>query len=338
MFEILKSWFKTYKNGLVDEQDNSFGAHLIRGHVTKDDVVDKDFQVMKPVLINQGNTDFCVGCSRAYGAQATESQLMSWAGAYAMACRILGYVPDYGTSILSMCKGAVVHGTPEEKYYKYGIKGRNWFANWRNIPDEGLTNAEKHKAKSYYRIYEPFGMDRFDTFRAYLNKFADKKIVIHTGVDGHAVTLIGQKTVSGELKLVAVDSYGDRSINYRIGRSIDGFRYFTRAEANQLFNGYILFDMERELAEILNQYDNKVIKLESDTKCYLVKEGTKHYIKSEEIAWSHNHLLAPYDGKLTETITEIELNKIPDGEELKLESGENYFILLRIAEKYKIKL
>jgi hypothetical protein len=339
IIELLKSWFYPYKYGLIDETDErDFGAHLIRGHVSKSDLTDKEFRVATVILIHQGSTDFCVGCSRAYGAQATEGKLMSWAGAYAMSCKILGYIPKYGTSILSMCKGAVSYGTPEEKYYKYSaVKGRNWFANHNNISKEGYDNAKKHKAQSYYRIYEPWGMDRFDTFRAYLNKFKDKKVVIHTGVDGHAVTLLGQKKKDGEMKIYGPDSYGKTSKNYRIGKSIDGIRYFNRSEANQLFQGYILFDMERELAEILKEYDGKVIKLEDSKKCYLVQGGEKRYIPDEDTAWSHGHLLAPYDGaKLVETVDKSDFDKIPDGDNLKFEGGKNEFIVRRIKEKYNI--
>ena len=335
------------RGGLYEEDDErSFGSHVAFGQASRDDITDKDFQFKGFAFIDQLSTDFCVGCGKAYFKQLTEHQLMSWAGAYAMGCRALGYIPKFGISILQVMKGAVKFGCPEEKYWKYKSwngttkSGRNYFANWKNMSNEVLANAEKHKDESFFVVSTQYKWDKFDLFRAYLHKFykLNKTIVIQTGTDAHNVTLIGQKTVSGELKLVGIDSYGKRSINYRIGKSIDGLRYFNRAEANQLFTGYIAFDMPRNLAEILVKYNEKVVKTDSSPDCYLISGGTKHSLVSEKIAWSNGFLLAPYDdAKLTEDISEEDLNDIPLGEPLKFEGGKNEFIIRRIMEKYKIK-
>ena len=324
----------------IDERD--FGAKAIAGSPTKADLVDIDFQNIDPEWIDQLDTDFCVGAGKAYFKEATEKKKMSFAGAFAMGCKAKGYVPNWGISILAVMKGAASFGVPEEDKWKYKIwtplspntSGRNYFANWRNMPQDVLDNAAEHKDASYFRIEYPYGWDIFDTFRAYLYKFKDKQAVIQTGVDEHNVTLIGQETQDGELKLKSIDSYGGQSINYRIGKAINGYRYFSRSEANQLFNGYMAFDIPRALAELLVEYNGKAIKTKDNAKCYLVKDGKKHYLAEEKIAWSNNCLLdEPYN---VYEITKEDLSRIPDGEPAKFEDGKYYPIVRRIIEKYKI--
>jgi hypothetical protein len=105
------------------------------------------------------------------------------------------------------------------------------------------------------------GFDQFDTFRGYLNRLRPHRIAIQTGVDAHAVTLIGQAYRNGELCLFGPDSYGKSTTAYRIGQSVDGLRYFNRWEVSQLYEGYIAIDMPRATAELLNRYDGKAIKV-----------------------------------------------------------------------------
>ncbi|MFA4833568.1 MAG: hypothetical protein WC619_01825 [Patescibacteria group bacterium] len=342
---MLKELISNYKNrkmslGLYDEVDErNFGAEVIAGNVTKADLTDQEFQTFQPVLMDQLDTDFCVGAGKAYFKQATERVIMSFAGAFAMGARALGYVPEWGISILQVMKGACGFGVPEEdkwKYEAYSIlkplkSGRNYFANWKNMPQDTLDNAAKHKDQSFFQINLLSGWDQFDTFRAYLNKFKDKRIVIQTGVDDHNITLIGQKVINGVIKLFGPDSYGTQSINYRIGKSIDGFRYFSRTEANQLFTGYIAFDMPRALAELLNLYNNKAIKLKDNPECFLVKNGEKHSLVNETIAWAHNTLL--FDPNYVSEISQEDFDKIPTGEPAKFKDGQNWQIVRRILEK-----
>jgi len=342
LLEKILFWRLVRKDGLYEEDDpRTFGAKVLRGQATKYDLVDKDFQIFEPELVDQLDNDFCVGESRNYGAQATEEDLdFYYSGAFAFAVsKFWGDWRAFGTSILAMCKGAAKYGICRRSLYEYKKGKRDYFANPANITAEAYRNAELHKAESYFKIENQTGWDKFDLFRAFLYKFRDKKCVIHTGVDAHAITLIGQKKVNGESKLFGPDSYGKINTDYRIGKSIDGIRYFNRWEANQLVNGYMLLDMPRSLAEILVRYNEKVIKLESDVKCYLVRNGKKHYIPDEKTAWSHGFLLAPYDnGKLAEIITKEDFEMIPDGDNVNFTGGINEWIVRRIGEKYNIKI
>lgn len=330
ILNIIKNYIISWKYRnmpkVYDEYDpNAFGADVVAGEVTRDDLTDKDFQTITLLeWVDQRWTDFCVGAGRSYGGQGTEKRVMSWRGAFALGCKYLGYIPGWGISIMAVCMGAVKWGTPEKELCKFDwTKTRNWNADWRNISGEAMLNAAKHKQNSATVIKIQPGWDKFDTFRAYLNKFKDKKIVIQTGVDGHNCTLFGQKVISGEIKIYGPDSYGRKDKNYRIGKCVDGIRYFARSEVNQLFNGYIVFDIERELVELLNQVNNKGIKLEGNPDVYIVYNGQKHLLKNEFAMWCWDIRDFPEPQDVF-VLPEYEFNKIPEGAEAIYYEGPRY--------------
>ncbi len=338
LFNIVQNWIRVRilrKNapGLFDERDpRNFGAKVIAGAATEEDLVSEDFfTFLPPALINQASTDFCVGCSKAYAKGATEGVQMSWAGAFAMAMQMQGFISEFGTSILQMMKAAVKYGIPEESFWPYG-GNRNYSADWRNMPKEVTENAAKHKDGSFFEVQLATGMDQFDTFRAYLWKLRRKKIAIQTGADAHAITLVGQKIFRGELRLYGPDSYGPRSsVTYRLGVVENGYRHFTRPEVNQMFTGYVGLDMQRSLAELLVRYDGKAIKLEEGRECFLVKGGMKLPLRNEAIAWAHNTLL--FGENFVFVVTPDEFESIPLGEPATFESGPNHEIIRRVLEK-----
>lgn len=333
---ILKKLFTYYIlrrpiPGLYDETDSrNFGAKYIAGAVTKNDLVDGDFQTCRVDLIHQKFSDFCVGCGKAYDKQASEGMKMSWAGAFALGCKAQGFISDYGISILQVMKGAVKFGVPEIDKWPY-TGNRAHDADWTQMPKDVLDNAYLHRDASFFEIEPQIGFDQFDLFRGYLNKFKDRKVVIQTGVDNHNVTLIGQVEHNGELCLFGPDSYGTHTCAYRIGKCVNGYRYFPRNEANQLFRGYMSFDMPRSLAELLVKYTGKAIKLEDNNDCYLVKDGKKQLLRNEAIAWAHNTLL--FGENYVFVLTPEEFNQIPTTIPVKFEDGANHEIIQRILEK-----
>jgi hypothetical protein len=340
---MLKKIYNLYTQnfGLIDDIDSrDFNLEVLAGKVTKKDLTNAEFQVADfKEIINQGSTDFCVGCGKAYAKEITEGMLMSWAGAFANGCRAQGYVSSWGISILSVMKGAVKYGVPERRLWDYENwtprkkeSGRNYFANWLNMDDEVENNAYEHRDGSFFRIKDPIGMDRFDTFRAYLNKMKNEKIVIQTGIDNHNITLIGQQIFKGELCLKAIDSLGEMFINYRTGSFLNGYRYFNRYQANKLFNGYVSSDLKRTLVDLLNQYDGRAVKVKDDPKCYLIKEGKRHWLANESTAWSHGILLYPphiYE------IREEEMKIIPEGKVLNFKDGKDWKVIEAILRKVK---
>lgn len=319
---------------IYDETDGrNFNSSVIAGQVTKDDLTNDDFFNFRPAeKIDQKNTDFCVGCGKAYAKEATEGVKMSWSGAFALCMKQMGYISTWGTSILQMMKAGKNHGVPERSIWPYRPdKSRDWNADWHNMPDHVIADAKFHRDQSFFEVDVPWGWDDFDALRAHLWKFREKRIVIQTAVDQHNVTLVGQKTIDGVLYLVGVDSYGERSINYKVGPSINGYRYFSRKEAGLLSTGYFSLDMERDLAELLNTYDGKAVKMEGNPDCYVVKNGHRHNLQNEYVALAHNCLM--YDPNNVYTISEEELKRIPEGAPAKFREGQNWQIVQRILEK-----
>lgn len=338
LLQNIKNWFivnilKQPVGGLNDDvtDERTFGAEVIAGRVERSDIQDRDFFTIEPMRrIDQKSSDFCVGCSKCYGKEATEGVKMSWAGAYAMGCRALGRIPNFGISLLHVFLGAVRYGVPEERLWPYTGK-KSHDADYKNMSQEVLDNAMEHRDGSFFIIKEQEGWDRYDLFRAYLWKLRDRKIVIVTGADNHSITIFGQVKAGNEFEIVSVDSYGKKEMRYRLGRYVDGFRYFNRREVNQMFRGYIGIDMKRSLAELLVLYNGKAVKTQDSGECYLIKDGEKHHLMNEAIAWSHNTLL--FGDKYVSTISKDEFEEIPTGEPSTFEGGENRDIILRILEK-----
>jgi len=332
LITIIREWLSGPRRfGLYDEKDSrTFGAEVVGGLAERSDLTEKDFCNFSPILIDQKWTDFCVGCGKAYAKQATEGRMMSWAGAYALGCKAQGYISEWGISILQVMKGAVKYGTPEES--KWPFNGdRNAAADYSKMGKDVLDNAYEHRDGSFFVINGQAGWDQFDLFRAFLNKYRENKVVIQTGADAHNITLIGQVTENGVVKLYGPDSYGLRAGKYRLGETRNGFRYFTREEVNQMFSGYMAFDMERPLAELLVAYNGKAVKMADSNDCFLVSKGERHFLKNEAIAWAHNTLL--FGDNYVFTLSEEDFYKIPNGTDAKFEEGPNRDIILRILEK-----
>lgn len=324
------------KPGWYQEVDNrNFLGKNLAGEISVNDLTDSNFQtVVLNKLIDQDYTDYCVACGSAYGSEATEGIPMSWRGAYALMCKHIKTIPAYGASILKMLIAKTVFGIPERELCEFQPdKGREWNADPKNLNQEMLDNALKHRAGSVWEAVRPYGWDRFDTFLAYLNKFKKNKIVIQTGIDSHNVSLIGvgPHPVTGERCLFGPDSYGNSNINYRVGKSINGYRYWNRKEANQLPTGNFTFDMPRALAELLNTYDNKAVKVEGNPDCYIVLNGKKHSLINEYVAWAYNTLM--FDPNNFYTITQEEFDLIPTGDVVKFKEGKYWQIVTRMLEK-----
>lgn len=323
---LIKKIINYFKYGkkkffLIDEVDeNNFGSDAIYTPV-KEDLVEQDFVVYDPIPQDQLDSDFCAGFSGAYAAEATEGLPLSGAFLFAMAKKLTGDWTGWGTSILKICKARQKFGVCRKELYEYKRGWRNWFANWLNVKTEAYADAANHKSQAYFQVKVPYGWDLFDALRATLWHFKDKKVLIQTGRDAHATTLTGYSVANG---IMGRDSYGTRTYK-------DGVRYFPRWYANGLFTPYFAIDMPRELAEILVEYMNKAIKLKDKPECYLVRNGEKHLLANEAVAWSHNTLL--FDPNFVFEVSQENFDKIPTGAPAKFDDGQNQQIVRRILEK-----
>ena len=337
LFELIRYGRK--KGGLVDQTDDrSFGSQAVYTPDKKDleQALKASFVVFNPKRLNQMDNDNCVGFGRAYEADATEDfegESGQGSGAYAFAAAkkwSRAKLSVFGTSLLAGCMGGVTFGICSKEKWDYKRGRRNFFANWANIPKEAHEEASKHKAGSAWQLNIPWGWTKFDAILATLWHFRNKKVLIGTGDQGHRRTVFGYD--ARRKCLMSADTYGTRTYE-------KGTQYITRERSRTLFTPHFVLDIERKLAEILVAYDRKVVKLESNNKCWLVKDGEKHYIPNEKIAWSNGFLLAPNDkAKLVEIIEEKDLNKIPDGKELVFNGGKNEWIIKRIYELNKLEL
>ena len=327
------------RDGLVDlHDDKNFGSRAVYTPDKKDleQALKQTFIVFNPKLLDQYDSDFCVGFGSAYEADATESfdgESEQGSGAYVFATAkkwSRASIVAFGTSLLAGAMARVVYGICNKELFDYKKGRRNWFANFNNISLEAHVDAKKHKAGSAWQLNVPWGWTKFDAIVATLWHFKDKKVLIGTGSRSHRITVGGYDKKRNSL--ICFDTYGQRTHE-------KGTRFINGTEARTLFTSYFVLDIERELAEILVTYANKVVKLDTNKDCYLIKDGEKHLIPDEKTAWSRGFLLAPYDsGKLVEIITRKELNKIPVGSPVKFEGGKNEWIIRRIAEKFNIEL
>ena len=94
---------------------------------------------------------------------------------------------------------------------------------------------------------------------------------------------------------------------------------------------YVFEDMDRELAEILVEYNGKAVKTKDSKDCYLVKDSAKHLLKNEAVAFSHNTLL--FDPNNVYEIPKIDFDRIPMGSPAKFEEGQYFPVVKRILEK-----
>jgi len=326
------------KYGLTNATDDrNFGSHTIY-KPSKEDLVEatkETFVVFNPKKVDQLDNDFCIGEGGAYEADATEDfdgASEQGSGAYVFAGAKKWSRANYlsfGTSLLAGGMARVKYGICDRELWNYKRGKRNYFANWNNIPQEAHDNAANHKACVLYELSIPWKWTKFNAIVSTLYHFRDEKVLIGTGNNIHRITVIGYDKRRDSL--ICVDTYGERTYE-------KGIRYVGRDEARTLFTSYFVIDLTRELAELLVAYDSKTIKIKDNNDCYLVKNGHKHLLPDEKIAWSHGCLLAPYNGdKLVEVMEEKEFDNIPTGDDMIFEGGKNEWIIRRIIEKYKIE-
>jgi len=306
---------------LVDEIDErNFGSDAVYKPV-REDLVNQDFIVYDPIPQDQYDSDFCAGYSGAYAAEATEGMQLAGAFMFALAKKVAGSINGFGTSILQICKARYNFGVCRKELYDYKPGWRDWFANWNNITPEAYKDAYSHRSKAYFQLIVPYGWDLYDAIRAYLWHFKDQKVLIQTGRDAHAATIIGYSVSRG---LIGRDSYGARTYE-------EGLRYFNRKFANGLFTPYFSLDMERELAELLVEYNGKAVKVKDQKDCYLIQDGEKRLLSNEAVAWSVGVLLFSPDNVYE--IPQTDLDKIPLGSPVSFDEGKNFPIIQRVLEK-----
>lgn len=255
-----------------DTRDFRLGAIVDYG-----DPVDQDFDVIddKEFLKakDQKNTDFCSAYSVVHSSRVQEGVDLSPEFQFGVIKKIDGDPKSWGANLRDACKSATTYGSiPQDEWDKvFGVKGRynrDLVVNVDAYPKEWFKLAQKYRKGSYFQVTGGRG-DTFDNIRSALWYFKDKKQAVITGclweqewnsdddgliditggkvVGGHAIAIVGQKTIKGKTYLKVINSYGPDF-------GLKGFAYFSREVVNEKFTPYgyfMLVDVEKEVAQIL---------------------------------------------------------------------------------------
>ena len=124
-----------------------------------------------------------------------------------------------------------------KEHYSYTREGgRNYFSDYRNIPQEAIDDAKNHKAESAWKMAIPWTWTKFDAIITTMIHFKkenpNKPVLIGTGNNAHRATACGYVDSQGtcdkadgfndELieiikqhnikdRMVFLDTYGERT-------------------------------------------------------------------------------------------------------------------------------
>ncbi|MDD5110506.1 MAG: hypothetical protein PHI63_04820 [Patescibacteria group bacterium] len=291
-------------------------------------------------LKDQFDSDMCTGFGVSYANDDQEKVTTSPEFQFMAGKMVSGNWQGWGNDFESVLKGAVTVGALELEQIPAGYdlkhKSRDFLANPTNWPGFAKTEASAHRKQSYFKVTG--GLDKFDNIRAAMWQFRDYRRSVVTGTmwdgswnspskgglipkqatlgaSGHLFIFDGQVMVNGEPYLRNPQSYGTR-----IGNG--GYMYWPREAVNRLMlwgPGYMLVDMERSLAEILNRYAGKVVALKGPTapEIYLIQEGKKRHIMSENVLNALGFRINEGEGGFT-IIDQGDLDVIPAGESIEV--------------------
>ncbi len=339
-----------YRDGglaLEEKEDSRNWSLLEFGGVNLGKVPDKDFKVPNiPPVKDQSPTDFCVPFSISYTIeQDLKSQniykRMSAPFLFA-ATKKLKYGGNYSGFGLSIPKTLSVLqkiGICREELYPF--KGtRNRMANHNNIPQEAWDDALNYKLdKPFFKV--DLFRDKFDNFCAgmyhwnemiitgmymYSGYYVDSKgrlIMRKTGSKfGHAFDGNERETIDGVVGMRFQNSY----------LNMPTFWLSANEVRREMYNGYIVPSITRDVADIIKKYAGKVIMAKkhpesfSNPNVYLVMKGQKRRLKNERAAWAHSVRL----WKDVIKIEDSELAIIPTGDDVGWEEGQSYELVKEI--------
>lgn len=258
----------TIKPGLrklsEDKRDLSLGS--IFGHPKLEGI--EDFIVATPLVMkDQASDDFCTGYTVTEVSEDQEGIELDPDFQYAASCKIRGSYEEWGMDLRIAFKSGVDVGSLPKKDRPAYMEGkpRNFRANWENWTEECFEKAQNYKKATFFKVDGQY--DLFDNIRAAMWQFRNERRTIGVGAEwrqswtnspggvisddydrkeegfGHAFKIFGQKTIDGEIHLMAQLSNGP------IGDQ--GIYYFKRATVNREFRDfgqYMYQDMPRDQA------------------------------------------------------------------------------------------
>lgn len=258
------------KNGLLplpqDSRDFKVGAIY---RLPKLNELPKDFVLDGFHIKDQRDTDMCSAFASTGMSELQEGVELSPEFSFAMGKKISGDIEAWGQNLRTASASHVKYGCIEKNEAPYSVdnKDRNFLSdpkNWVGYEEKG----KKHQKQTYLKV-TGVGDDGFDTIRKVIWKWRDEKRAVLIGVQwgwtsdqkiinepvagiGHAMYVIGWKTINGIIYLIVVNSWGNNAGD-------NGVHYISREVINKwepLYGAFMFVDKPREDIEYMIQ--NKI--------------------------------------------------------------------------------
>lgn len=263
----------------LPEDPRDFSRVAVFGAIRAQDLPRVDFMVALPLGIkDQGDSDECTAYATTAASEDQEAVILDpHFSFYATKVLILKNPEAWGADLRSACASHVKHGALEEELAPFVGNSfpRERILDPENWDEDHKALAFEHRKNSFFDVLKDSPHDTFDSIRAALweNRMKMQSVITgakwrNTWTDApggvipkeyedhgtpHAFVIKGQKTINGELHLVAQLSNGTS-----IGDS--GVFYFPREVVNKefRFGCYSFEDMPRAQVENHLYYGTKV--------------------------------------------------------------------------------
>lgn len=245
----------------LTKDPRDYSHSTVFGSVVVNDLPTKDFLVSVPLEMKNQEinylSDFCTSYAAASVDEDMDQVIMVPEWTFAQAKYILsqtqgvGVIGTFGVNLRDISNAAVAYGFLPRLYDPFKCDtmdrpARDILANWIEWPVGLYNHAAPYKKASYFFVDGPH--DLFDNIRATLWKHLGERNSVIVGAlwrqswnnapdgiipevyepqgSGHAFKICGQKTINGQIYLVAQLSEG---VNF----GDKGFCYFSRAVVNR---------------------------------------------------------------------------------------------------------
>lgn len=214
---------------------------------------------------NQGDTDFCTAFAFCAASELQEGVVLEPSYSFAMTKSIEGSHESWGADLRVAAQSHVKVGALEERESPYHLSNKQpeFLRNPECWPVNLMEKAAKHKKKTFFSVVGAY--DHFDTIRAAIYKFRDKRQAVVLGVEwgwafddvyitelkrggGHALCCLGWQ----DDYLVIQNSYG-------VAWGDNGVNYIHRSVINpnvDRFGAFMLVDIDRDTAQYM--LDNNI--------------------------------------------------------------------------------
>ena len=132
---------------------------------------------------SQGDSDLCSGYAVTSAIELHEDVELSPEYQFARTRQLTNAPVDiFGANLRTACSSAVKFGAKESKYMPWTLEknGRDFFAEFSNIPAEADNEAFEHRQKTYFAVKD-VGYDLFDDIRLAIHSNRAEECAVVTG-------------------------------------------------------------------------------------------------------------------------------------------------------------